>query len=149
MGAIYDKEGRYCRKCGEYKKYSEYHRHAGCPNGFNSVCKECRKPVSAAAYERESLEYRLWYRARRRAKTKQVPFTINPEDIEIPEICPIMGTPLEVPSLDRHNPKLGYVKGNIVVMSNRANMLKNDASIEELEKVLRYLKNTKGGACEL
>jgi hypothetical protein len=45
------------------------------------------------------------------------------------------------PSLDRLVPALGYVIGNIHVISNRANTLKNNASIKELECVIEYMKN--------
>ena len=40
------------------------------------------------------------------------------------------------PSLDRIVPELGYVKGNIRVISNRANHLKSDATLEEHRKIL-------------
>ena len=44
------------------------------------------------------------------------------------------------PSLDRIRLELGYVKGNVRVISGRANLLKNDATIEELEAVLGDMK---------
>jgi hypothetical protein len=40
--------------------------------------------------------------------------------------------------LDRLIPELGYVKGNIAVVSTRANTLKRDATPEELMKVARF-----------
>ena len=96
----------------------------------------------------------MFRRAKRRAKTKGVPFDLSVEDIIIPELCPILGIPLMVgvgacggnggptdssPSLDRIIPELGYVKGNVQVISNRANRFKSDASIEELEAVVRHM----------
>lgn len=44
------------------------------------------------------------------------------------------------PSVDRIIPELGYTKGNVRVISNRANLLKNNASIEEIELVLEDLR---------
>jgi hypothetical protein len=48
-------------------------------------------------------------------------------------------------SLDRIDSDKGYVKGNVQVISYRANMLKSNASIEELEKVLNWMKGEKVG----
>jgi hypothetical protein len=45
------------------------------------------------------------------------------------------------PSLDRINNNLGYVPGNVIVVSDRANRIKNNATIEELEKIVNYYKN--------
>jgi hypothetical protein len=45
------------------------------------------------------------------------------------------------PSLDRVVPELGYVEGNVVWISNRANILKRDAAWEELQRVAEWLKS--------
>jgi hypothetical protein len=50
------------------------------------------------------------------------------------------------PSLDRVVPSLGYVRGNVRVISYRANTLRRDASIEELEAVLRYARGIRESA---
>jgi len=48
------------------------------------------------------------------------------------------------PSLDRFNPACGYEVGNVVVVSNRANQIKSDATPEEMEAlVLWMLQNCK------
>ena len=44
------------------------------------------------------------------------------------------------PSLDRIRPQLGYVAGNVRVISNRANHLKSNGTISEFEAVLAYMK---------
>ena len=50
-------------------------------------------------------------------------------------------------SLDRINPELGYIPGNIQVLSTKANVLKNNASINELitfaKNVLKIYKDPK------
>lgn len=87
--------------------------------------------------------------ARVRARLAEVPFTIEAKDIVIPSHCPILGIPLfqvkgkkgggdNSPSLDRIEPNRGYVPGNIIVISNRANRLKSDASIEELRSIASF-----------
>ncbi len=102
------------------------------------------------AWYRENLNIRLFRSAKNRAKQENRPFDITPDDIIIPKYCPVLGIPLFVsedkcgnnsPSLDKIIPELGYIKTNIVVMSHRANTIKNDSTIEELEKILNFLKN--------
>lgn len=88
-------------------------------------------------------------RAKYRAKQKGHEFTITKEDIIIPDKCPLLGIPLiknktiqqgNSPSLDRIDPTKGYIKGNVWVISNRANTLKNDASLQELQTLVENLK---------
>ena len=74
-------------------------------------------------------------------------FNIEIEDVIIPEECPVLGIPLKVlsgsdnsPTLDRVDNRLGYIRGNVAVISHRANTIKNSASIEELEKVIKYCR---------
>ena len=93
----------------------------------------------------------MWSRAKYRAKQKGLEFTIEQDDIVIPETCPLLRIPLichrgkgsqqgNSPSLDRIDPTKGYIKGNVWVISNRANTLKNDASLQELELLVENLK---------
>lgn len=92
----------------------------------------------------------LWRAAKARAKRSGVPFSIAVSDILVPAVCPVLGVTLSVgtrsskdsaPSVDRIDPALGYVPGNIKVISFRANTLRRDASVEELEAVLRYARS--------
>ena len=89
--------------------------------------------------------------AKRRAKKANLPFDLTVNDFEIPKECPVLGIALyhnsdtggfkdNSPSLDRIKPELGYVKGNVNVISWRANKIKGDATLAEFEKVLQYLK---------
>lgn len=93
--------------------------------------------------------------ARSRAKAAEVPFTITVDDITIPTHCPILGLPLAQklgkkgggpcsPSLDRVRPDRGYTAGNIIVISNRANRLKSDATIEELRDIASFYATLRG-----
>lgn len=90
---------------------------------------------------KNKIEYYLWLGARSRAKRKNIPFSITVNDIILPEKCPLLGITLCVNSnsyqnssysLDRIDNTKGYTKDNIWVISNRANSLKKDASLEEL-----------------
>ena len=44
------------------------------------------------------------------------------------------------PSMDRIDPKKGYVEGNVVWISNKANTIKSDSTVKELEKILSWYK---------
>ena len=86
-----------------------------------------------------------------RAKKSGLEFDISIEDIIIPEVCPVFGTPFErlsnklcdtSPTLDRIDSSKGYIKGNIKVISWRANRLKSNASLHEIEAISRYMKES-------
>lgn len=90
-------------------------------------------------------------RCKSRAKQKNMEFNLSVSDITIPKYCPILGIQLmyatgrggdwNSPSLDRIDNSKGYIKGNIQVISKRANIIKNDATVDEIEKVYLYLKS--------
>lgn len=87
--------------------------------------------------------------AKQRAKHAGVPFEITLADIVVPSHCPVLGIALArrlgrkgggdaSPSLDRIKPERGYVVGNIIVVSGRANRIKSNATIEELGAVADF-----------
>jgi len=97
----------------------------------------------------KTTEYKMLARAKSRAKKNNLPFNLELDDIVIPEKCPLLGIKIEStevrnspnnPSLDRIIPEKGYIKGNVWVISNRANTLKNDATLQELELLVENLK---------
>lgn len=98
--------------------------------------------MSKVNYHAISKERKLYDRAKSRAARKAIPFDIDVDDVVIPAVCPVLGTPMDTPSLDRHIPELGYIRGNIVVMSNRANVLKNNGTLDEFERLVTYLKGS-------
>ena len=90
--------------------------------------------------------------AKHRARAKGVPFDLTEDDITIPVFCPILGVKLErgiggkgkndnSPSLDRIKPEKGYVRDNVIVVSNKANRMKNDGSPEDLRKIADFYTN--------
>lgn len=123
---------RQCRACGATKEYSEFHKHKQCVDGYNTICKSCRRPRSIENHRNKSKEHKLFDAAKSRAPIKGLSFNLDRSDVVIPEICPVFNTPMIRPSLDRIDSAKGYEKGNVRVISWRANMLKNNATREEL-----------------
>lgn len=94
-------------------------------------------------------ENKLLYGARHRARKLGLPCDIEKSDVIIPKTCPVLGIPLVAgggqpspnsPTIDRVIPELGYTKGNVVVMSYRANTLKNNATLAEIELLASWLR---------
>lgn len=95
---------------------------------------------------------KMWYRAKSRARIKQIEFNIEFTDITIPQFCPILGIELkeysgrpggqnESPALDRIIPSKGYTKGNIRVISHLANIMKSSANEEQLKLFAKWVNN--------
>jgi len=91
--------------------------------------------------------------AKIRAKKLNIPFDIDIKELTIPKICPVLGIEIKFtgnkrtansPSLDRIIPEKGYVKGNVVIVSWRANQLKNDASMTEMFLVAKFYLRMEG-----
>lgn len=97
-------------------------------------------------------EYALWMGAKKRAKDKKLPFTIDLHDVVIPKSCPVLGLKLKAhhtgkpgvydnsPTLDRIVPRHGYTKKNTWVISGRANKAKSNLSLQELELLVKALR---------
>lgn len=92
---------------------------------------------------------RLFRNAQNRAQESGVPFALVREDIVIPTHCPVLGIPLSIglgrphdgsPSLDRLIPILGYIRGNVAVISHRANTLKNSGTVAELRLIADWME---------
>lgn len=99
---------------------------------------------------------RYWARscfqnARKRASKQGVAFDLTVDDIYnlAGECCPIFGFKFnfigngrivpESPSLDKIDPVLGYVLGNVAVISMKANLIKQNANSDEIRKVADWL----------
>ena len=97
--------------------------------------------------------YSMYFGAKSRAKKQGLPFNIDCAYLASiwAETCPVFGTTLSTegstmtdnsPTLDKIIPENGYVKGNVAIISNRANRIKNDATVEEVGKVYSWLRKT-------
>lgn len=164
---IYDPEaGAYkvCSKCGLNKPVEKFDKRPGRPSGVVSSCKSCQAVKNAnyreanknlltaklnTAYRRSQDSF---IQARRRAKAKGLAFDIDHATVlalfESQEYCPLLGVKLNVdgglyhsPSLDRIVPKLGYVPGNIQVISFKANSSKQDLSLEQYQRLVEFYRD--------
>lgn len=122
---------------------------------YREWCREDRKKnpekyraKQRAYYKRNPVIYLLCV-CRDRCKKRGIPFNLDKDDIVIPTHCPALGIPLihgskpfhdNSPSIDRLIPSKGYVKGNVRVISFRANKMKQDGTLEEIEKLAAWLR---------
>jgi hypothetical protein len=84
------------------------------------------------------------------AKKRNISFQLTPNDLNeltFPITCPVLGITLRFNrgapkddsySIDRIDSTMGYEPDNIVVVSNRVNILKRDASLDELKKIVEF-----------
>ena len=91
--------------------------------------------------------------ARYRARKKGIEFNLELSDVVIPKVCPVLKIPLTAgsssggprgcsPSLDRIDNTKGYIKGNVQVMSHKANTMKHCADNNELILFANWIKRT-------
>lgn len=139
-----------CKECGakhtkeSLKMYHKiWYKEKKKENGYSE-----ERKAYAIEYREKNVEKRLLLGAKTRAKELGLDFNLSLEDIVLTENCPILKEKMVVksryaPSLDRINPNLGYIKGNVWVISRKANVMKNDATETELRRfsdwVNRYL----------
>ena len=124
----------------------EYHK------AYRARTKEARAEYQREYFKKYPNRFIFW-QIRTRARTNGIPFDLEEEDIVIPDVCPILGIPLfrnaggnrptgNSPSVDRKDPAKGYTKDNIWIISQRANVMKNDATTDELRKFANWVNNS-------
>jgi hypothetical protein len=94
----------------------------------------------------------IFRNAKNRAKALGIEFSITTADIVVPTHCPVLGIELKYsrgergfganasPSIDRFNNDKGYTPDNICIISNRANLLKRDGTLDEFRKIVAYME---------
>ena len=91
---------------------------------------------------------KMFWAAKKRAFNKNIIFTINSYR-DIPRCdknCPVLGIRMKVnggdssPTLDRIDNNKGYIKGNLRIISRKANQSKSNLSSNEAYKVYEYIK---------
>ncbi len=153
-----------CKRCSalRQKKWVK-DVHAGTASLGLTDYLSVRREATIRSHNGMSPEKRLWKMAKARAKQANIEFGIGEADIEIPSHCPILGLELDresagkiyrdnthshnLPSIDRIDSSLGYVTGNITVISWRANKLKNNATYSEMVALGDYARQKLNRGC--
>ena len=126
--------------------------------GIRDRCKSCSAEKARKERERRKNNWKyqptvaMYHNSKQRAKNAGLEHTITVDDIIIPDYCPVLGLKLDVgdrkkhgnaPSIDRIENTKGYTKENIMIVSNRLNMLKNDATLDELIMMGKFYQDLK------
>lgn len=119
-----------------------------------SQCKECRATYFKAAREklRETSPFKLKHKSlKSSATTRKVKYNLDPEYLESiwTGKCAIFGTAISLSSdgerptaeIDKINPELGYIKGNVAWVCHKANRVKSDATLDELKRIIKFMEN--------
>jgi hypothetical protein len=144
----------------EAKVSNNTHYYTGIPCEFGHDSKRYTRSGSCIACDNiKSTEYVkknkhriLLTKAKNRAKQKNIEFNIDISDVVIPNKCPVLGIDIitngttkwtdNSPTIDRIDNDKGYIKGNISVISHKANRLKSSSTIEELKKIVKYMESS-------
>lgn len=143
-----EKITRKCYTCKDAKDLEEFSKRKSKPLGYSYQCKKCHR-IDRRRFRLKNPLQTLVVRARSRAKAANKEFNISSSDLLLTSNCPVLGIPFvfgekmsdNSPTLDRINNSIGYVKGNVLVVSNKANRIKNSATPEEILKVGAFYKN--------
>jgi len=137
--------------CLKNQEYKQAHQDSPCTQcGIGVRIKQSVYCAACTKIRRQKApEAQILIRAKKNAKAFGREFTLELMDIVIPSQCPVLGMPLvlshkhvkdDSPSLDRLDSTKGYIKGNVWVISQRANRIKNDATLDELRKLVQALE---------
>lgn len=156
---------RVCTKCCVEKDVTQFGLAVRGGQRRLSRCKTCQHRADAARIAVERREYgrrpssrgkpltRRFNAIRSRARKEGIPFDLTIDDIFVPEFCPVLGIRLvweegntrrlqdSGPSIDRLIPERGYVRGNIAVISGRANRIKNNGTAAEHERIAAWMRS--------
>lgn len=120
---------------------------------FKNQCRDCMKIPRGTRDHRRRLYLSSYVSARKRGLTH----AIKNQDIPLPERCIYLDCKLNYtkrggrarwndPSIDRIDYTRGYVVGNIQVISYRANLMKQNATEDQLLAFARGVLRVHGGA---
>ena len=142
---------RSCTKCLETKPESEFYTNRRRRDRLCVWCKVCTRAHVGRRAETPRI-YVTWLiqRAKTRSRREGLPFDedLAADDVGVPQTCPLLGNPLDysapvslhrpynLPTLDRVVPELGYVRGNVWIVSWRANKLKSNGTLDEFKRMV-------------
>lgn len=143
------KTNKVCTTCKTEKPLGDFPPDRRAKDGKQTKCRACINDWIKRHYRSNPAEHML-RRARSRATQRGFEFSITIDDIlPPPDVCPVFGVRLRIStsgqdpwaySLDRVDNSKGYVPGNVVVMSYKANRLKNDGTAEDHEIIAAWIR---------
>ena len=137
-----------CRACSaaEFKRWQQTAGYA----------KRLAKGVEQRAALKQTDPRRRWavmalHNAKKRAKQRGLPFSLTLDWLldAAGDVCPLLGTTMnyanttslgDSPAIDRIDSNIGYAPDNCWVVSMKANRIKTNATVEEIEAVARALR---------
>jgi len=148
---------RICNKCKIEKTIDNFAQRSNekyRKGAYRGTCKDCHNQKQREWHKHHQINNYFRYKCTKvKAKSKRlgIEFDLTPEYLESiwSGKCPVSGNTLiqgaekdskDSAELDRIIPKLGYVQGNVAFLSAKVNRLKNDATVDQLEKLLEWLK---------
>mgnify|MGYP005731371181 CR=1 FL=1 len=143
-----------CSRCLIEKPFESYEKRKS-RNTYRTVCKECKLARHRKRYAERKEDNPIAHRAKRlvlKCRQQGIECDITPEHLQALWTGKCDVSKLEIsfdhhrvhdlyPEIDRFDPTKGYTKGNVRWLSRRMNNLKSNATIEELESILSWMKN--------
>lgn len=151
---------RPCLGCDILRPSTEFNSKRGCNDGLDTRCKECNSEANSRWRQKSRADdivgfklRRLVCNARARALLLGIAFDIDAEYLRtiMPDECPVLGYKFVYDSsypvaasltLDQYRPRGGYTKGNVYLLSHKANAIKNDGTFEEHKRILEWMART-------
>lgn len=142
-------QSKVCRGCDCSKPLHDYPPDKRSKDGKQARCRACINLWMKDHYRKDPV-WSMLRRAKSRAAKEGFDFNLTEDDITpLPEVCPILGVRLRISevaqdpcaySIDRVENSKGYIRGNVAVMSYKANRLKNDGTAEEHEAIAAWMR---------
>jgi len=147
---MFDLSHKKCRRCLEVKPREDFSKAKACLGRISNICRICDATKRSKHRKRNRLQS-LVKSARTRAAVKGIPFDLDYRKLIVPEFCPVLSIPLAFgtnnktepgsPSIDRLVPELGYIQGNVTIISAKANTIKSYGTAEDHEKIAAWMRN--------
>lgn len=127
----YGKKTNMCRSCSQKKSRHHYDKYK-----WNAFARRKKDPI-----------HFIYIRLKSSAKKRKIHFDITEEELrsKFTKNCPIYGNELKFfsnsdwsPSVDRIDSRKGYTKNNIIIVSKKANVLKNGCSVDDLRLLYNF-----------